>query len=252
MRRVERGGAEHPGVHVRRAGAYAEVEVDHPAHADHESRLAAPDHRTVEDHRHVGATLVGVDPVDDRVAADLLLAVERKAHVDRKRALGGELPNCLDEEEQVPLVVGDPARVETAVAPSELEGRRLPQLERVGWLDVEVRVAEDRRRVLRGRGSRNLADDERPLAPRHELDAPARAANVARHPLRGSGDVGCVRRIGAHGRDRDELGELIPERVGRRRHGREFSQAARIGNAERSSRHAARNKATPRSPVKSE
>ena len=55
---------------------------------------------------------IGVDPLDDRVAADLLLAVEGEADVDRELTRGGELPHGLDEHEHVPLVVGDPAREE--------------------------------------------------------------------------------------------------------------------------------------------
>ncbi len=43
------------------------------------------DHPAVEDDPRVGAGLVLLDPVDDRRAADLLLAVEREAEIDRQR-----------------------------------------------------------------------------------------------------------------------------------------------------------------------
>ena len=219
VRRVQRGGAEHPGVHVGRARAHAEVQVDHAADADHEGRLAAADHPAVEDERGVGGTVVRIDPVHDRVPADLLLAVEGEADVHGQRAFLGQLPHGLDEDEHVPLVVGDPTRVEPAVPVGELERRRLPQVERVGRLHVEVRVAENRRRRLGALRSGHLADDERSRAPRHELRAPARPSNLVRHPLRRGDDVGGVACVRAHGRDRDELGELVTECCVRR-HGR--------------------------------
>ena len=137
------------------------MQVDHAAHADHEGRLTAPDHPAVEDQRGVGGAFVGVDPLLDRVAADLLLAVEGEADVDGQRTCFGQLSHGLDENEHVALVVGDPAREQAAVPLRELEGRRLPQVERVGRLYVEVRVAEGGGRRLRLLGRRDLADDER-------------------------------------------------------------------------------------------
>ena len=79
------------------------------------------------------------------LTADLLLGVEREADVHRQLAGGGELARGLDEDEQLSLVVGDTACVEPAVALGELERRRLPEIERIRRLHVEVRVAEDGR-----------------------------------------------------------------------------------------------------------
>ena len=67
-----------------------DVEVADAARRDVERRLPAPRHVGVEDHGGVRAALVLADPVDDRVAADLLLAVAGDADVHRQRALGGE------------------------------------------------------------------------------------------------------------------------------------------------------------------
>ena len=134
-------------------------------------------------------------------------------------ALVGQLAHGLDEDEHVPLVVRDSARIEAAVPLRELERGRLPQVERIRRLHVEVRVAEDGRRRLGLPGRRDLADDERPCPPRHELRGPAGAADMARHPLASGDDVRGVTGVRAHGRDGDELGELVAERVGRR-HGR--------------------------------
>ena len=47
-------------------------------------------HAAVEDHAGVGAALVLLEELDDRLAADLLLAVGDDADVDRQRAVGGE------------------------------------------------------------------------------------------------------------------------------------------------------------------
>ena len=100
--------------------------------------------------------------VDDRVAAGLLLPVAGEAHVDRQLAGGGETPRGLEQHEELPLVVGDASRVEPAVALVELERRRVPELERVGRLHVEVAVAED------GRGA----------SPRPERPAPRRSERL--------------------------------------------------------------------------
>ena len=70
----------------------------------------APQHSAVEDHAGVGAALVLRDPVGDRVAADLLLAVERDAEVDRQRARLDEPLRGLEHEPELALVVGDAAR----------------------------------------------------------------------------------------------------------------------------------------------
>jgi hypothetical protein len=110
----------------------------------------------------------------------------------------------------VRLVVGDPAGVEPAVALGELEGRRLPEVERVGRLHVEMRVAEDRRRGVRALGRGQLADDERtPSVPRHDVGRPAGAANPLRDPIRSRLDVLRVVRVRADGGNCDQLGELL-------------------------------------------
>ena len=108
-----------------------------------------------------------------------------------KRRLTGSSPAAreqlgrLEQHEELPLVVGDAARVEPAVALDELERRRLPELERIGRLDVEVR----RRQRIVGAASglvrgADLADDERPLAPRDHLRGTAGAADPVGAPTR--------------------------------------------------------------------
>ena len=172
-----------------------DMEVADSARRDVERRLPAPRHVGVEDHGGVGPALVLADPVDDRVAADLLLAVARDADVDRQRALGGEQRRRLQQQVELALVVGDAACVEPLVPDRRLERRALPQLERRRRLDVEVAVDEHCRRGV-GVGRRaQLADRERPLAVVDELALAAGAAHEIAQPRRPRG-----RRPGAPGR----------------------------------------------------
>ena len=78
------------------------------------------------------------------------------------------------------------------------------------------------------------------VAPGNELGRAASVADALGDPLRGGLDVVRVRGVRADGRNGDELGELVAERVGRRRHGRESSQASRTGYAARASTQSAR------------
>ena len=155
----------------------------------------------------------------------------------------GEQLRCLQEHVELPLVVCDAACIEPRVTLDELERRRLPELERVGRLDVEVPVAEDRRRTLGVARGAYLADHERALAPGDHLGCPARASQEGGNPFCSCGDVALVSRIGADGRDRDQLGELGDERIeGRQLHGR--SSVARcqapLGQKQRKARETRR------------
>ena len=119
-----------------------------------EGRHVAADHAAVEDDRRVGAALVGLEELDDRVAAGLLLAVAAEADVDRQLAGLRELARGGEQHVELALVVDRAAAVEVVAADLGLERVRLPELERVGRLHVEVPVAEDRRRRRRRRSTR--------------------------------------------------------------------------------------------------
>ncbi len=88
-----------------------------------------------------------LEEVDDRVAADLFLAVAREAQVDRQPAFGREQLRALEQRPELALVVRDAARVQPLAAHGRLERLALPELERRRRLHVEVAVDEDRRRV---------------------------------------------------------------------------------------------------------
>ena len=137
-----------PGVQVALAGADANVEVrDIPRVATSKAGTSrggpCPPSKMIAG---VGAAVVVGEEVDDRVAADLLLAVAAT------RTLTGSAPSAasssrrLQQQVELALVVGDAARVEPLVADLGLERRALPHVERVGRLDVEVAVDHDRRR----------------------------------------------------------------------------------------------------------
>ena len=134
------------------------------------------------------------DPVDDRVAADLLLAVAGDAHVHRQRALGGEQRRRLQQQVELPLVVGDPARVEPLVADRRLERRALPQrraARAAGRRSARRRARSARRRRPARRASRRSRAAAR--CALDELALAARGANEVAHPLGRAHDVLLVR-----------------------------------------------------------
>ena len=208
MDRVERHAAVHPGVQVALARPHLDVDADEAAGRELDRRDVAPEHPAVEDHAGVGPALVLRDPVGDRVAADLLLAVVRDAEVDRQRARLDEPLRGLEHEPELALVVGDAARVRPLAADLELERVGLPELERRGRLDVEVVVDEDGRRVARAVRGGDLAEHELALAERRQLGRAADAADELADPLARALDVLPVGRVGAHARDRDQLRQL--------------------------------------------
>ena len=142
MRRDERRTAEHARVEVALARPDGEMQVaDAPQRgADRRQRLRRV--AAVEDERHVGRAGVLLDPVHDRVPADLLLGVDREANVHGQLAGLREELGRPEEHEHVRLVVGHAAGDETPVPLLERPGVGVPELERIGGLHVEVRVHE--------------------------------------------------------------------------------------------------------------
>ncbi len=180
----------------------------------------------VEDERDVGAPGVAPDPVDDGVAADLLLRVDREADGHRQLARGGEQLGRAEQHEEMRLVVGHAPCHELAVPLHQRPWIGLPQGKRIRGLDVEVRVDEHGRRQARRRRG-HLAEDERPAPPLLDLDRAAGAADPVGDPVGCPPDVVGVRVVGAHGRDRDELRQLGDEVLVRRNHPRDCRDGAR-------------------------
>ena len=94
-------------------------------------------HAVEEDHARVGAALVLLEELDDRLTADLLLAVRDEADVDRERPVGREQACRVQQHPKLALVVSDAARVEPLVADRRLERVGFPKLERRRRLHVE-------------------------------------------------------------------------------------------------------------------
>ncbi len=224
MDRVQGRVAVHPRVQVTLTGADPDVEGGEPASGDRERRKVPVLHATVEDDARVGAALVLLQKLDDRLATDLLLAVGDDADVDRQRALGGEQAGCVQQHPELALVIRHAAGIQPLAADRRLERVRLPELQRRRRLDVEVPVAEDRRGVGGVARSGDLADDERPLPVRDELGLAAAAANLVRDPLGRMLEVVLVRGVGAHRGDAQQLGELVEPALGEFAHGGESSQ----------------------------
>ena len=110
---------------------------------------AALRHAAVEDQRRIGAALVVLEEVDDRVAADLLLAVAGDADVDRQRRRPARAPRPPSAGSRAGPCRRRP-RARRATRPDgQLERRRVPQLERRRRLHVEVPVDEHGRRLGR-------------------------------------------------------------------------------------------------------
>ena len=131
------------------------------------------------------------------------------------------------------LVVGDTTRDELAVALDERPGIGLPELERVGWLDVEMRVGEDGRCAVPGRGG-DAADDERAPVSLLDLGRAAGRHDPRGDPLRRRADVAAALRVGADRRNRDQLGKVLDERVVRWDHGRDRSETLSTSGRHRS------------------
>ena len=223
--RVQRRVAVHAGMEVARARADAHVEGGEPARRDRDRRLVPVLHAAVEDHADVGAALVLLQELDDRLAADLLLAVGDDAEVDRqgrprrraatRRGRASRAGPCRPRH-----------RARTATRPgSSPRTDRSPRAR-------AAPAAGRRSGRTRGRSARraapfdaaDLADDERPLPVRDELGLAAAAPDLVGEPLGGALEVALVRRIGAHGRDAQELAELVEPGLVEDGHPRESSQ----------------------------
>ena len=141
------------------------------------------DHARVEDDGGVRAALIGLEEVDDRVAPGLLLPVAGEAHIDRQIACLRERSRARQQHVELALVVGDAPTVESIAPDLRLERRRFPEVERIGWLHVEVPVAEHRgRRVCVARCA-NLAHGQRLAVPVDDLTGPAGSADQIADPF---------------------------------------------------------------------
>ena len=177
MDRVQRRAAVHPGVQVALAGPHRRRRTPtRPRVASSIVGTSTPQHPAVEDHAGVGAALVLRDVVDDRVAADLLLAVEREAEVDRQRARLDEPLRRLEEEPELALVVGDAAPVRPLAADRRARTGRTPTAR-------AARAAGRRSGCRRGRSARCRGRSRRG-SRRARARAPPNGVSSAVPPMR--------------------------------------------------------------------
>ena len=201
---VQGGAAVVPRVEVALARANLHVECDEAPRGDDELRSAAPLHPAVEDDARVRRPVVVCEEAANRMTPCLLFAVADDAERHGERALRGELLDRLELHPELPLVVGDPPRMEPLAPDLGRERVALPELERVRRLDVVVPVHEHRGRIG---WPRHLADDE-PSSLTH-LGSPAEPSHLAGNPL------GCPRHVpgacgvGTDARNREEVAELV-------------------------------------------
>jgi hypothetical protein len=109
-------------------------------------------------------------------------------------------------QEELSLVVHGAAREDLPVAHRRLEGRRRPELERLGRLHVVVAVDED---GLRAGRPAPFTEHDRVPRRLEDLRRQARGPHVRRQPLRRARHVGLVLGARADARDAEEREQLV-------------------------------------------
>ena len=209
MRGVQRRPAVDAGVQIGRAGRELEMEVNEPAGSDVEGRDVLADHPRVEDDRGVSAPLIGLEELDDRMAARLLLPVTGEAHVYRQRARLGERPGAGQQHEELALVIGDAAAVEAVLLDAGLERFRLPKVQWIRRLYVEVSVTEHRGRRVGIHAGPDLTHGQGLSVPVDQLAGSAGTADQIADPFAGADHVRRVLRVGADRWNAQKLREFV-------------------------------------------
>ena len=143
--RVGSGAAVEAGVKIASGSAGFDFHINQSAQADVERGQIGGVHFGIGDERYIGFELRGVlgDIFSDGDAADFLFAFDEEFDIDRQGAVDGTQGfDCLDVGVYLAFVIGRTACVEVAIALGGFEGRRFPEFQRIGRLNVEVSVAE--------------------------------------------------------------------------------------------------------------
>jgi hypothetical protein len=136
------------GVEARPERADLDLQRHQAAERDGHGREAGIQVAGVGEHHGVGveAPPVLTQELPQMLGADLLLALDHHAHVERELARAAHpAVHRRGVDEDARLVVGGPAAVEAPLAHGGLEGRRSPGALLTGRLDVVVRVEEQGR-----------------------------------------------------------------------------------------------------------
>ena len=191
--RIGNGAAKNAGVQVLRGPGDFDFVVVEAAQGVGDRRDAAREHAGVRDDQGIGFELrfVVVDVVPKAFAADFFLAFDQDFDIDGQLA-GGLLQGVegADVDMDLAFVVGGAAAEEIAAANGGLEGRRGPQIERLGGLNVVMAVEKDG--GLAGRVQRFRVDQRMQLG-RNDFDVgESGAAEPFGNPLGGALDVRLV------------------------------------------------------------
>jgi hypothetical protein len=169
---------------VGRGARDDEVECNQSLRGDGDGGLGRPPHRAVGRDDEIGCELAAmlVEEMPEVRAADLLLALDQEADVERKRAfLRKEGFGHLQSHEHGALVVGRAAGVDATLADGRLERGSRPLGLVAGRLHVVVAVDEDRRRAG---DAESFAEHDRMAVGRDD-------ASVCERELRGD-PLGCL------------------------------------------------------------
>ncbi len=123
----------------------------HSPQAVGEGRHPRRDHRAVRDHRHIAGQLRLVLPEESGQAraSDLLFPFDQENQIHRQIArLPQGLPHPEDVGQDLALVVGASPRGDDPVLQVGLEGRVIPERQRIDRLDIVMAVDQDRRSSL--------------------------------------------------------------------------------------------------------
>ena len=153
----------------------------------------AREHASIGDDQRVGLELrlVRVHKIPQAHAADFFFAFDHHFQID------GQIARCFHDRVQradvdvhLALVIGRAAAEQISAANGGFEGRRSPQIQRLGRLHIVVAVEQDRR--LAGRVQR-FAVHQRMHFRRDNFDiVEACGAQSVGHPFRGALDVRLV------------------------------------------------------------
>ena len=133
------------GVQIAVGTGELDLECGDSAQRVRQRRVLEVWHTGVGNHDAVALefALVLPEKPDERLAADLFLALDNKRQVARQLGAGLEIRlDRLEVGEVLALVVAGTAREEVAAAKGRLERRTLPQFQRLGRLHVVVAVHE--------------------------------------------------------------------------------------------------------------
>src|SRR5260370_11397782 len=92
--------------------------------------------------------LVGASKLTQAGTADLLLSFDQEGHATGQRSMNlSPCPHRPQTCNQIALVVGHPACIDTTIPKSCIERWHAPVLQRLSWLDIELIVYSDTTRT---------------------------------------------------------------------------------------------------------